>query len=393
MKNARKNQSGNLGGNLSESMGESMGAMGFSDEQNDLLEVASAFCREKSPMHKVRALIEDERGYDSGVWEEIGSLGWLAIAIPEAFGGVGLGLAEVVPVVEQMGRNLLATPFISTTLAAQALLKAGTDEQKAKILPKIAAGEAASVALIEAAGHWDLTTAKAHAKRKGNKFILSGTKLLVCDAEAASWLIVSVMFEGKIALVIVEKEDIPKGALRREILIDETKRSYALTLDGISLPMERLMCAGKSEETLAHLQLVANLLLAAENCGGAHNVINDMIDYLNTRKQFGKLIGAYQAVKHPVVAAYIGYEKSRSHLYSAAHSFTEQGRGEVATRMAAVQTQRAISYASDRSIQFHGGFGFTYDCDAQLFRRRAIVNAALFGDENFQKKKLAELLL
>ena len=287
----------------------------------------------------------------------------------------------------------MASPFISTTLAAQALIKGGTDQQKADILPKIASGEAASVALIENTGNWDLVATQAIASRDGDRLKLSGNKLLVCDAAAAKWLIVSVSLDGKPALVIVEQADLPEDALRREIVIDETKRSYAVNLDGVVISSDRLMVAEKTEETMAHLQLAANLLIAAENCGGARSVVDYTVSYLNTRKQFGKLIGAYQAVKHPTVAAYVGYEKARSHLYSAASSFGEQGRGEVATRMAAVQTERAISFAADRSIQFHGGFGFTYDCDAQLFRRRAIFNAALFGDETYQKKKLAGLLL
>ncbi len=377
---------------------ENLGGMGFSEEQNDLLDMATRFCREKSPMDKVRALLEDELGHVPAVWQEMGEMGWLAIAIAQEYGGVGLSLAEVVPVVEQMGRTLLATPFVSTTLAAQAIIKGGTEQQKADILPRVAAGEAATVALMEECGDWELAKMQASATRSAGKLKFSGTKLLVCDAAAAERIIVSVSLDGKPALVIVEKDDLPKDALRREVVIDETKRSYALTLDGISVPSDRLLDPAKSVVALAHLQLAANLLIAAEMCGGAKSVVDYTVEYLNTRKQFGKLIGSYQAVKHPTVAAYVEYEKSRSHLYSAAHCFndpgcSDQGRLEVATRMAAVQTERALSYAADRSIQFHGGFGFTYECDAQIFRRRAIFNAALFGDENYQKQKLAEMLL
>ncbi len=376
-----------------ENLNSNLAGIGFSDEQRDLLDVATSFCREKSPMEKVRALLDDEAGHDASIWQEIGELGWLAIAIPEEFGGVGLGLAEVVPVAEQMGLHLFATPFISSTLAAQVLVKAGTDEQKQIFLTKIAGGEAATVALIEDSGNWDLGATKVSAAREGDRLALTGTKLLVCDAAAAKFLIVSVILDGAPALVILEQSDLPEGALRRETIVDETKRSYAVTLDGVSVPIDRLLDVDKTKDALAHLQLSGNLLIAAENCGGAMSVIQYTVDYLNTRKQFGKLIGSYQAVKHPTVSAYVNYEKSRSHLYSAAYSFAEQGRGEVATRMAAVQAERAISFAADRSIQFHGGFGFTYDCDAQLFRRRAIFNAALFGDEIYQKRKLAELLL
>jgi alkylation response protein AidB-like acyl-CoA dehydrogenase len=127
-------------------------------------------------------------------------------------------------------------------------------------------------------------------------------------------------------------------------------------------------------------------------CGGAQGVIDYTVDYARTRIQFGKPIGAYQGVKHPLVATYARYEQARSHLYSAAHCFNEQGVGEIATRMAKAEADAAFSFAADRSIQFHGGFGFTYDCDAQLYRRRAIWHASQFGDRAYHKKKLAELL-
>jgi len=180
--------------------------------------------------------------------------------------------------------------------------------------------------------------------------------------------------------------------MRQEILIDETKRAYTLTLDGIVLPKSALMDADKTAATLQRIDLVSNLLVSAEQVGGAQSCIDYTVDYLKTRKQFGKLIGSYQALKHTIVDAYVGYEKARSLLYAAAHSFEEQGKGEVATRMAAVGAGRALSFAADRAIQFHGGFGFTYDCDAQLYRRRAIFHDSLFGNIRWHKYKLAALL-
>jgi len=180
--------------------------------------------------------------------------------------------------------------------------------------------------------------------------------------------------------------------MRREILIDETKRSFMLDLDGLTLPESALMDEDKTAAALARIELTAILLASAEQVGAAQSCIDYTVDYLKTRKQFGKLIGSYQALKHTIVDAYVDYEKARSLLYAAANSFEEQGKGEVATRMAAVGAGRALSFAADRSIQFHGGFGFTYDCDAQLYRRRAIFHDSLFGNIRWHKKKLAGLL-
>lgn len=371
---------------------ENLGSLGFSEEQADLLEGAARFCREKSPIETVRSLMETETGFDPAVWNEIAELGWLGIAIPEEFGGVGLSLAEAVPVTEQMGRAMLATPFVSSTLATQALLVGGTAQQKQLVLPRIAKGSAATLALIEADSDWNLSGVSASAVATGDQLALSGTKRLVLDAAAAQWIIVSVKYDGALAFVLLDAKQIPRAALRREVIFDETKRSYELTLDGISVPQSALMDGDKARETSDRIERAGNLLLSAENVGACAACIDYTIDYLKTRKQFGRTIGSYQALKHPTVDAYVSYEQARSHLYAAAHVFNDQGAGEIAVRMASAQSLKALSYAADRSIQFHGGFGFTWDCDAQLYRRRAAFNAALFGDEAWQRKKLAALL-
>lgn len=366
--------------------------LAYSEEQMELLDVATSFCRDKSPIDVVRKLLESDLGYDPSVWAEIASLGWTAIAIPEARGGVGLSLAEVVPVVEQMGRHLLASPFTASTLAAQALIAGGTDAQQAEWLPRLAEGAIGTLALSEANGDWDLTNITATAKADGNEFVLSGEKLFVLWAESAEAIIVSVMLDGKPALVLLTAADV-EGRLRREAIIDETKRSFALSLDGVSVAKAAFLDVGKTAQTLAHIEQAAALLQSAEMCGGAQSVIDYTVSYLQTRKQFGKVIGEYQALKHPIVDAYVDYEKARSHLYSAASSFSDQGLGEVAVRMAKAAADGVYSFASDRAIQFHGGFGFTHDCDAGLHRRASIFHASQFGDAAWQRAKLAPLLL
>jgi alkylation response protein AidB-like acyl-CoA dehydrogenase len=370
-----------------------LGRIGFSEDQASLLEVATDFCQRRSPVATVRRLMEDEAGHDPAVWTELGDLGWLGVAIPEVYGGSGLGLAEVVPLVEQMGRRLMAGPFASTTLVAQGLIAGGTEDQKREVLPRIAAGEAAALALAELDTDWEADSIACTATRQADgRLALSGLKVLVTDANAARRILASVRLDGAPALVLLTPEDLPAGALRRETVIDETRRSFALTLDGVVLEADQLLDPGRARAALEHLHLVANLLAAADMVGGTQACIDYTLDYLRTRTQFGKVIGSYQALKHPIVEAYTRYEQARSHLYSAAHCFNEQGTGEIAVRMAKAAADVAFSFAADRSIQFHGGFGFTWDCDAQLYRRRAIWHAAQFGDAAFHRKKLARLL-
>lgn len=371
---------------------DNLGNIGTTEEQIELMDVATNFCRDKSPIDKVRALMEDDLGYDPAVWKEIGELGWLAIAIPEAHDGVGLSMAEVVPIAEQMGRNLMSTPFGSTTIAAQALLTGGSEAQQAAWLPKIAAGSAATLALFEDGGDWDLSNISCSGKLNGDSVVLSGKKQLVRWADSAELIIASIKVDADVRFAVIERSDVPEGALRRESIIDETARSFELSLDGVTISNDALFDGSRTRETIEKVELTAGLIHAAEMCGGSQAVIDYTLEYLKTRKQFDKIIGSYQALKHPTVDNYVEYEKARTHLYSAAHSWGEQGRGEVAVRMAAAQAHSSYSRAADRSIQFHGGFGFTHDCDAQLHRRKAIFDGALIGDAAYQRSKLAGLL-
>lgn len=374
-------------------MSERHGMMGFSEEQAALLESAARFCAEKSPIATVRRLIEDDTGYDPAVFAEMGELGWLGVAIPEAFGGSGLGLAEVVPLAEQAGRRLLATPLVSTTLAAQALLAAGTEEQKSRVLPELAAGTPATVALAEPHGDFSPLPVDCRATRQGDELELAGTKVLVLDAAAARWAVVSVSFEGSAALVLLDADALAASAPVRESVMDETRRAYRIRLDGVRVPAAALLSGGDPAAALSRIELAGALLAAAEMCGAGFSCVDYTVEYLTTRKQFGRPIGSYQALKHPTVEAHLGMEQARSHLYAAAHSFEQEGEGEIAVRMAKAQVGPALGFAADRSIQFHGGFGFTYECDAQLYRRYAIFGETRFGDARYQRERLAELIL
>jgi alkylation response protein AidB-like acyl-CoA dehydrogenase len=344
--------------------------------QAELRDQAMRFCAEKSPVSRVRALMAEERGFDPDVWSEMAALGWLSIAIPEQYGGLGLEMADVVPIVEAMGKHLMNSPYVSTTLASQTILAGGSDAQKAEWLPKIAEGIAATVALFEPSGAWDLDR------------VAGQVKVFVENLDAAEVVIATVRHKDKTRLAILPRERITDA--RRETIIDETKRSFTFIMPKVS--EDDLMPLELTATALEHVEKTAGLLQAAEYAGAAQACIDYTVDYLQTRTQFGKPIGAYQALKHPTVDAFIESEKARSLTYAAATHFEKQGEGEIAVRMANAQGEKALSFAADRSIQFHGGFGFTYDCDAQLYRRRAMFLASQYGDAAYHRAKLADLL-
>ncbi|MCH2186596.1 acyl-CoA dehydrogenase, partial [Myxococcota bacterium] len=199
--------------------------------------------------------------------------------------------------------------------------------------------------------------------------------------------------EGEPALVLLDQAALQSASLRREVVIDETRRSFRVDLDGVRVPSDALLDTGRVRDALARLELAGALLAAAEMCGAGQSCIDYTVDYLNQRKQFGRPIGSYQALKHTTVHAHIQIEQARSHLYAAAHVFGEGAEAEIAVRMAKAAAGPALAFAADRAIQFHGGYGFTYECDAQLYRRRAIWGEAQFGDAMYQRRRLADLIL
>ena len=362
----------------------------FTDEQAMLLETAVAFCREKSSIRAVRDLLPSAPGFHRAVWDEMVALGWAGIAIPEQHGGSGLSIAEVATIAEPMGRHLLATPLISTQLCVQALLAGGDPALQAAMLPRIAQGAIATVGLFEEEGDWDLGHIGATATRRGDHVVLDGRKTLVTDAAVAEIILVSVRADGTPGLALID--GVAPGRLRRESVIDETRRAASLDLVGIEIPAASLITGAAAAAGLAAIRNAALLLATAEAAGGIAGVLDVTIAYLNTRSTFGRKIGSYQALKHTCADILVGLERTRSHLYHAATLCSRNEDPEVALRMAKAEAGDVFVHAGDRAVQFHGGFGFTFECDAQLFLRRALWLQYSFGDAQHQRRRLGELL-
>jgi alkylation response protein AidB-like acyl-CoA dehydrogenase len=335
----------------------------FSEEQAMLLDVARAFCREHSPIPAVRAQLDSDSGYEPQVWNAMVDLGWAGIALPEGLGGSGLGVATVVPVVEAMGRALLGTPLISSTLAAQLLWRA-SGEAHAEVLSAIAAGTPATVALLDE-GDWGAAHTGCTLDAEGT---LRGSKSLVPDAGVAAWFVLSCASEGAPALALVRREQLREGAVRPHSLLDETHRAARVDFSGVQ--PAALVVGPAVAAALRDFLLLGALLSAAEAAGAAASCLDTTVDYLSTRKQFGKLIGSYQALKHPAVDILTAVDATRSLVYHAA-TLLEDGPlsrdAEIACRMAKAQATDTLCHAGDRAVQFHGGMGFTYECNAQLY--------------------------
>ena len=367
----------------------------FSEEQAMILDSAREFCRDKSDISAVRGLLGSDQGFADDVWQEMVELGWLGLAIAEEYGGSGLGVGATVPLAESMGRFMLSTPFFSTTLTAQLLARAGTAEQKEQWLPQLATGTRATLALLDGED-WGAKSFTATGVETGGEVQLSGEKWYVQDAAVADLIVVGVAVDGESRLAIVTRDQLPAGALQAHTLIDETKRACRLVLDGITVPVTAILDPGLTEAALRDKALLGALLVAAESTGATAACLDTIVDYLKTRKQFGRLIGSYQALKHPTVDVLCAMDDARSFIYHAASLVGDEAldkHAEIACRMAKAQATDALEFAGDRAVQFHGGMGFTYECDAQLYIRRAQWARQQFGDAYHHRKRLAALLL
>lgn len=366
----------------------------FSEEQKMILESARSFCRDTASIEQVRSLLDSPHGYEDSVWQQLVELGWTGIAIPGEFGGSGLGIEALIPVIESMGSNLSATPFISCSLAAQVLLRGASPEQQRRWLPRLVEGRIATIALLDNEDWGAADTGH----QLSEKLVLQGKKWFVDHAASAELFVVLTQYQGRARLVVVERNQLPEGAIQAHALIDETKRSGKVDFAGVTVPADAILVADNTEAIIDDIKLIGALLTAAEAVGATSSCLNLVVEYLKTRKQFGKLIGSYQALKHPCVDMLIKLEDARSQVYHAATLF-EEGQGkidrdlEVACRMAKASANDALLYAGDRAVQFHGGMGFTYECDAQLYIRRAQWNQQQYGDSAYHRKRLAPLLL
>lgn len=363
----------------------------FSEDQAMIMDVAREFCRDKSPISVVREYLENGPGYDTQIWREMVELGWAGIALPESCGGAGMGIAGLVPVVEAMGRSMLTAPLISTGLAGQVLWRCG-GEQVQPVLAEIAAGAVATVAWLEN-GDWGDEQLATEIDAQG---VLSGKKQFVTDAEVADIIVVPALQQGRPVLAIVRRDQLADAAITPNVLIDQTRRSANIDLSGTVVEAAAVIAGANVLTALREGRLLGALLLAAEAAGTGAACLDTIVEYLKTRKQFGKLIGSYQALKHPTVDILMDLDSARSFVYHAASLVTDeplQEDAEIACRMAKAQASQMLSYAGDRAVQFHGGMGFTYECDAQLYIRRAQWSQQQFGDPQHHRKRLAALLL
>jgi alkylation response protein AidB-like acyl-CoA dehydrogenase len=356
----------------------------FSDDQKFLKNEARKFLDANCSTAKVRKVLDDEKvAYDAGLWTAVAGQGWLGAAIPEKYGGLGLGHLELCAIAEELGRVVAPIPFASTVyFLAEAVMLAGSDAQKAALLPKIAAGEVIGcVATSEGPGV--LNAAGLQASVAGGK--LTAVKLPVTDGDIATHALVIAKENGQPGLFLVDLS----GGVTRDALqtLDPTRDAARLTFAGA--PAERLGAPGEGFALLEQIMDRAAVLLAFEQCGGADRCLEMAKAYAMERYAFGRVIASYQAIKHKLADIYIKNELARSNAYYGAWALnTDAPELPVAASAARIAASEAFWFASKENIQTHGGIGFTWQIDAHLYYRRSRQLSLVAGAPRVWKERL-----
>ena len=372
----------------------------LTEEQSMLRDSARGLISDKAPVAHLRGLRDgkDATGFSRDLWKTFAEMGFSGLLVPENFGGSGLGCVEAGIVMEEIGRTLMPSPFLSTAvLAVSALTRGGSEAQKAAHLPKIADGSLlAALAVDEGAKHRPLQI-NLQAVRSGNGFRLNGAKALVVDGHTADLLIVAGRTGGAVGerngltLFLVD----PKAsgvAIERTVMVD-AHNAARIEFADVEVNADHVL--GEVDRGGALLDGVLNIgrgAVASEMVGLSEEVFGRTVAYLKERKQFGKLIGEFQALQHRAAELYIDIEITRAAVLKALQ--TLDGDFDHAGAAVAVAKARAgttATLAVQEGVQMHGGMGMTDQFDIGFFMKRARVCQELFGDSNYHADQLARM--
>ena len=364
-----------------------------SAEQRELRESVRRFLAERAPLTRVRELMETTGGTDPDVWRQASAqLSLPGIAVPEEYGGAGFSFAEQAIVLEELGAALFTGPYLaSAVLAATALLAGDDTEAKKDLLPGIAAGETvATLAFTEDGGSWDPASIRLAATQKAqqtqNGWRLDGHKSFVLDGHTAD-LILAVATTGT-GLSLFAVNATADGLTRRPLpTLDQTRKLARLAFSDVKARLVGEQGAARS--VLDRTLDVAALALAAEQLGGAQRALDMAVAYAKVRRQFGRPVGSFQAIKHRCADLLLEVESLRSAVgYAAAAVAAGSTEVPVLAPLLKAYASEVYSHVAGENIQIHGGIGFTWEHDAHLYLKRAKASELFLGDASYHRERL-----
>jgi len=372
----------------------------FTEEQELIRTSARRFLSKECPSERVRETIDSRQGYDPGLWQKLADMGWLGLMFPVEYGGMSGDFLDLIVLQEELGRALVPSPFVQTVVLSGGMIcSAGTEAQKKRLLPEIAKGDTiVSFALLESSGRWDPDGIKTAATGTAGGYVINGTKLFVPYGHVADYLICAVRTQegssGKqgVTLFLV---DAAAGGISRKtmptitggILCEVTFTDIKVTEDDVVGEVNRGWDAveqGLDEGAVAECGVMV---------GGARRALDLAVDYSRQRMQFGVPVGSFQAIQHKCADIFTEIDGAAFITYAAAWEINHR------TPDASIAASKAKAWCSDmythvtsEGIQILGGIGFTQEHDMQLYFRRARASAAAFGDSQFHRQRIAEML-
>ena len=372
----------------------------LSEEQRLLKDSAERFVRENCTLGRRLALVASEPGYSERSWRQMAELGWLGASVPEEFGGTGGGPVETMVLMEAFGAGLVLEPYFpSVVLGAGLVEMAGSEALKAAMLPDLVAGDLKlAFAWVESQAGYDLFDVETAAERRGGGYVINGAKGVVLGAASADRLVVCARTGGGardrdgIGLFLVDRG--ASGMKLRDYRTVDGLRAAEVEFENVAVDDEAVL--GDPQGALPAIEAVAERAIAAlcaEAVGAMDVIVRDTAEYLKTRKQFGRPIGAFQVLQHQFTDMLMASEEARSMMYVATLRLGERDAG---SRAKAVSGAKHLAgkhgrFIGQRAIQLHGGMGMTEEMAVSHYFKRLTMIDVMFGDEAYHLKRYATL--
>ena len=372
----------------------------FTQDQEMIRQTARDFLAEQCPKEKVRHLREDVKAYDPAMWKGMVDLGWMGVVLPEEYGGIGGEFLDLLVIMEEMGRNILPSPFFPTVgLCSLPLLKYGNDRQKSEYLPKIAGvGQIWTLAINESEADWTASDIRLTASAAGNGYVLNGTKLFVPYAESAERLLVVARTaqhenpEEGVTVFIVDPK--APGIGMEAMPVTARDARCEITFRDVKVGREDILGeAGKGWDIVDYILTYAPVLRAAEMTGGAEAVLNITTKYAAERIQFDKPIGSFQAVQHRLVDMLTQVQGLRYLTYEAAWLISTGHPSKLTASMSKVKANNVYQRACNDSIYLHGAIGFTEELDIGLYHIRSKAFEYDAGGNDLHRERIVDELV
>ena len=372
----------------------------LTEEEQFLKDTAKSFAEERSPITHFRSLrdMSDTMLWDKNIWNEMSKLGWPGIMIPEEFGGSNFGLSGICVVLQECAKTLTPSPlFASGVLGAYAINNYGTKEQKEKYLPLIANGELTTSVAVDESSHHNPYDTVLIAKKSSDEYILSGKKNFVIDGTSSDLLIVLARTSGKkgdltgLTLFLVDPTN--EGIDRIKLEMADSRNYANIIFDNVKISSKNIL--GDIEaggEAIDDVLDIGRIAMSAEMLGNSEAAFETTLDYLKQRKQFGVLIGSFQALQHRAAEMFCEIELTKSSVIAAMRAADERSNDvQRLSSLAKTVAGETLHLVSNEAIQMHGGIGVTDEYDIGFFLKRARVAEQIFGSAKFHTERYANL--